>query len=317
MTSLEKEAIKYSVIIAAYNVGTFIGETIRSVQRRQEDDYEIIVVNDGSNDNTYQEIDNSIVRHNVFVVTQKNMGLPEARNVGLRRARGRYLIFLDGDDRLDSTLFDQMALPMDQNPNVVVVYGNYRRIAENGKPLPGYLGALRRRPSGSVLRRMLRGNFIASPGMAMVRASTTREVGGFDRNLNMSEDWNFWCRVAPRGLFINLPELCLLEYRQRGSGMAGTLGIQFENYHRAVESTFSAPEIVAMLDPSERARLRRQQVAHIHSYMSCQRIRAGQIGAASEELIYAICISPSRCLEFVARSFITLAVGIQERAHSL
>jgi Glycosyl transferase family 2 len=303
MSNHESGAVKYSVIIPAYNVGAFIEETIRNVLRRESNDYEIIVVDDGSSDNTCQVL-KSIVSAKVSIIFQRNMGVSEARNVGLKHARGMYLLFLDGDDLLESSLFDQVALPMELDPKVVVVYGNYRRITENGRPIYGYFGGLRRRPSGSVLRRLLRGNFIASPGMAMVRATTARKVGGFDPSLNMSEDWNFWCRVAAHGLFINLPKLCLLEYRQRHLSSTRTLGFQLQNHHRASESTFSTPEIVAMLDSSEHARLRRQHDGHVHCFLSCQRIRAGQLSAAGEELMSAILINPGRCLEFASRTFL-------------
>lgn len=90
-----------SFIIPAYNVERYIIRTLVSVMHQQEDDYEIIIIDDGSTDNTYsvvQEFINDDNRHRIKLINQTNSGVCSARNRGLAVASGEYVIFLDADD---------------------------------------------------------------------------------------------------------------------------------------------------------------------------------------------------------------------------
>src|SRR5262245_21891186 len=91
---------RVSVIIPAYNVAPYIAETLDSLLAQSYADYEAIVVNDGSTDETEQVIAPYLKRFNgrLTYIKQENRGLPGARNAGMRQARGRYIVLLDGDD---------------------------------------------------------------------------------------------------------------------------------------------------------------------------------------------------------------------------
>jgi len=92
--------IKFSIIIPAYNVADYLPACLNSVLSQDFSDYEIILVNDGSTDSTGQICDEYQKYHSVQAIRQKNAGLSEARNSGIKKATGEYLIFLDGDDLL-------------------------------------------------------------------------------------------------------------------------------------------------------------------------------------------------------------------------
>ena len=91
-----------SIIIPAYNVESYIEETILSVKNQTLSNWELIVVDDGSTDNTYSVICKAVdsIRQNVTILQQENRGLSAARNAGMEKASGMYIYFLDSDDRL-------------------------------------------------------------------------------------------------------------------------------------------------------------------------------------------------------------------------
>ena len=91
---------KISIIVPVYNVENYIKKCLDSIFDQTYKDYEVIVVNDGTKDNSMNIVNN----YKVKIVTQKNQGLSAARNHGVEKAKGEYLIFLDSDDYLDKDL---------------------------------------------------------------------------------------------------------------------------------------------------------------------------------------------------------------------
>ena len=91
---------KFSIIIPVYNVENYIKKCLDSVFAQTEKDYEVIVVNDGTKDNSMDIVKN----YDVKIVNQKNQGLSEARNTGLKNAKGEYILFLDSDDYIEKNL---------------------------------------------------------------------------------------------------------------------------------------------------------------------------------------------------------------------
>lgn len=132
---------KISVIIPAYNVENYIEKTLKSLTIQTFKDFEVIIVNDGSTDNTENKI-NSILRNADFqwkLLNQQNQGVSVARNNGLIEANGEYVCFLDGDDYYDAFFLEKMCNKAEENDYDMVVC-NYIRVSENEKvlsnPLP-------------------------------------------------------------------------------------------------------------------------------------------------------------------------------------
>ena len=116
--------MKYSVIIPAYSVESYIITTLQSVVRQTFDDYEIIVVNDGSRDNTLQRVEEFAKKaeRKIKVISQENGGLGAARNTGIKAAKGEYLFFVDGDDTIQENSLEEIDKVIEQNNSDIVVF---------------------------------------------------------------------------------------------------------------------------------------------------------------------------------------------------
>src|SRR4051812_1023393 len=116
-----------SVIVPAYNVASYVGATIESALTQTYQDFELIVVDDGSTDETGAIVDAAVARDaRIRVVRQPNGGLSSARNAALRNARGRYIALLDGDDLWDPGFLAAQLAVFESRPDVSVVTGNAR-----------------------------------------------------------------------------------------------------------------------------------------------------------------------------------------------
>ena len=106
---------KFSIIIPVYNVEKYIKKCLDSVFTQTEKDYEVIVVNDGTKDNSMDIVKN----YDVKIVNQKNQGLSEARNTGLKNAKGEYILFLDSDDYIEKDLLKELNKSIKNKPDLV------------------------------------------------------------------------------------------------------------------------------------------------------------------------------------------------------
>lgn len=182
----------FSIVIPTYNRAHLIGKTIESVLAQEDQDLEVIVVDDGSQDNT-EEVARAIGDDRVTCYKKDNAERGAARNYGAGRARGRYVNFLDSDDLL--------------YPNHLAVG---RRLSErHGEPEIFHLGFEKRAAEGKLLYRidslkgnlneqLLRGNLLSCNGV-FVRKDVARAFPfDEDRSLSGSEDWVLWLRLASR-----------------------------------------------------------------------------------------------------------------------
>lgn len=180
-----------SVIIPTYNRANLVSRAIKSVLNQTYQDFEIIVVDDCSEDNT-EEIVKSFNDSRIrYIKHKKNKGGSAARNTGIKRARGKYIAFLDDDDEwLPSKLEKQIMLFEKLSKHYGVVYSGYY-IAKGDvikrKVLPKY--------RGDVYGYLLKRNFIGSPTI-VVRKECFKRAGLFDEDLPASQDWDMWLRIA-------------------------------------------------------------------------------------------------------------------------
>src|SRR5438105_1307294 len=113
---------KVSIIIPAYNVAQYIGETLDSVIQQSYTDYEAIVINDGSTDGTERALEP--FRDRIIYTRQENRGLSGARNTGLRIARGRYVALLDSDDLWMPHYLEQLVPRLEADPQIDLIFPN-------------------------------------------------------------------------------------------------------------------------------------------------------------------------------------------------
>jgi len=181
-----------SIVMPAYNAGPYIEETIRSVQGQTHQNWELIVVDDGSTDETAEKVE-AVAQHDprVKLLRQANAGKSAARNTGLDLASGEFITFLDADDSfLVRKLTIQVAM-LERSPDVGVVVGGHVRTDESGRVVRA-----RTRPDGAQidLNDYLGGcPFLLKA--ALFRASTLATVR-FDVQRKWAEDWEFLLRFA-------------------------------------------------------------------------------------------------------------------------
>lgn len=183
-----------TVIIPAYNQGHYLGQAIDSALAQTRDDFEIIVVDDGSTDDTAAVARAYAADARVRYIHQPNAGLSAARNTGIRNARGRYLTFLDSDDLFLPQKLEQLTAHLEADSRLGLVSGQAIPIDESG----ARLGAIFDQPLPDEGRRLLLGNPL-HVGSVLLRRSWQEKVGLFDETLRSYEDWDMWLRLALAG----------------------------------------------------------------------------------------------------------------------
>jgi glycosyltransferase involved in cell wall biosynthesis len=186
------------VVIPCYNQAHFLGEAIESVLSQSYEHFEIIVVDDGSTDETSEVASRY---EGVRLIRQENRGLAGARNRGLEEAKGEYVVFLDADDRLLPGALEAGLGCFEAHPECAFVFGNSRRIAEDGTLLSSHgKSGLAPAPhvEGDHYLALLRGNYISISARVMYRRAVFDDVGGFDGTVSACADYDHYLRVARR-----------------------------------------------------------------------------------------------------------------------
>jgi glycosyltransferase involved in cell wall biosynthesis len=199
-----------SVIIPCYNQAAFLPDAVESVLAQTVADYEILVIDDGSPDNTSEVAGRYPT---VRCIRQANRGLAGARNRGLNESRGEYLLFLDADDRILPNHFEVSLAAFAQHPYAALVCGNYRWFGapdtwhvHDCTPSPDHYGAL------------LRGTFNIPIHTTLMWRPSVMQLGGFNEQLSACEDIDFFLRFTHRFLIHCHHEL-VAEYRRHPAQM--------------------------------------------------------------------------------------------------
>ncbi len=189
-----------SIIIPNYNYGRFIGETLQSVLDQTFTDFEAVVVDDGSKDNSVEVISSYAARDaRMRLIQKKNGGLSSARNAAVPLLKGRLVAFLDSDDIWAPDFLSTMVEYFSKNPKVMVAFTNAQLFeSDTGRLLGGWFGPNSRRTpySGRIAAKLFtEGNHIPIV-TAVVKREVFDEAGLFDLRFRVGEDWDFWLRVA-------------------------------------------------------------------------------------------------------------------------
>jgi len=200
-----------SVIIPCYNQAHYLGDALASVAAKTHGRPEVIVVDDGSTDNTVEVAERY---PGVRYVRQDNAGLAAARNTGIRHSTGEYLFFLDFDDRLLPSAFRVGLTALAARPGHAFVYGGWRLIGADGTVMPTPEPA---QVDDDPYRGLLRMCFISTPAAVMYRRAAVA-AGGFDTAVSPSADYNLYLRLTRRWPVYCHGEL-VAEYRRHGANM--------------------------------------------------------------------------------------------------
>ena len=179
-----------SVVIPTYDRWPVVGEAVESVLAQSFDDYELIVVDDGSTEETGDRLRQYGER--LTVLTQRRGGVSAARNLGACRALGKYLAFLDSDDLWHPRKLQRQLDFMERNPEVEICQTDEIWIRNGARVNPRNR---HRKPSGDVFRASLE-LCLVSPSAVMMRRELFERVRGFDESLPVCEDYDLWLRIA-------------------------------------------------------------------------------------------------------------------------
>jgi glycosyltransferase involved in cell wall biosynthesis len=178
-----------SVIIPCYNGERFLEEALRSALSQSYPEVEIIVVDDGSTDNSPEIAQRFPVRY----IRQENRGLTESRNRGVRESRGSYIVFLDADDRLKPEAIEAGFRMLERRPECAMAVGDHTFIAQDGSQIAG---SQKECLPAHHYEALLKSNFIEMISSVLFRRHVYEEVGGFDTKLRVAEDYELYMRIA-------------------------------------------------------------------------------------------------------------------------
>jgi glycosyltransferase involved in cell wall biosynthesis len=215
---------RVSVLMPCFNHGAFIGEAIASVAAQTLQDFEIVVVDDGSTDVQTVETLDKYARSGITVLRTENRGLPAARNHAARHAAGEFFCALDADDRLAPEWFARAVAVLDARPGVAFVSHWLETFGDERWTWT---------PERCDLPALLARNSVN--GAALVRRGAFEAVHGYDEAMRDGcEDWDLWLRLVEQGFsgFI-IPEV-LFYYRRRAGSMSRVM-LDPDAYRRPLE----------------------------------------------------------------------------------
>lgn len=228
-----------SVVIPCYAQAHFLAEAIESVRAQDYPSYEIVVVDDGSPDDT-SEVAGRFA--GVRCLRQPNQGLSAARNTGWRESRGEFLVFLDADDRLLPGALSAGVRALSALPACGAAFGAYRFIHSDGRIL-GY--PIAPTVESAHYEHLLRSNFIGAITAVIFRRHALDAIGEFDRALPACEDYELLLRLARR-FPMTRHETCVLEYRRHPESMSR----DYEKMLRTVLAVHGTQRGFAMGEPA-------------------------------------------------------------------
>ncbi len=242
-----------SVVIPCYNSARFLGEAIESVLMQTYPRIEIIVVDDGSTDETAQ-----IARfYPVHYIYQANRGISAARNAGIAHTQGKYVLFLDHDDRLLPMCVETGVMLLEEHPECAVAVGEHRYIGADGRQI-GYSN--KQAAGRDHYRMLLEHNFIETPCSALHRRSGLALTGVFDESVQGAEDHELYLRTARQSTWI-AHEAPVAEYRLHDSNTSRDAEQMLLVSYRVLEM-----ELPYLQGDAEKLRLHRRGVKFLQRH---------------------------------------------------
>ncbi|MGJ8684490.1 MAG: glycosyltransferase [Nonlabens sp.] len=217
--------VKVSVIVPCYNQGEFLDECLQSVLNQSYEDWECIIVNDGSTDNSEDILRRWIQNDSRFsLMSIENAGVSNARNQGITKAKGEYILPLDADDYIHENYLESAFDIFNTSPSCKVVYGAVMMVGEKNKKweLPEFS-----------MKELAISNII--PVSGIYRKEEWQRIGGYDVKLDKGlEDWEFWIHLLKDDPVVKFIDEISLYYRikpeSRNTGVNQLLQAEIQSY---------------------------------------------------------------------------------------
>lgn len=229
MTDKKKPLV--SVIIPTWNRVEYLFEALNSVFQQSYPHIEIIVVDDGSTDDTKARLEPLINKGKIRYFYQENQGQSAARNLAISKMKGAYACFLDSDDHWFPHKVEAQVELMKTDSNIAICYGDMNLIDSKGHfvshwRMPHY--------SGYVMKQLLLNNFISMPTV-MIKADALVEQGGFDEQIRFAPDYDLWLRISPSCQIIYLDSI-LAEYRVMDEQLSSDKAARMSSNKKVMQS---------------------------------------------------------------------------------
>jgi len=256
-----------SVIIPTYNSARYLSDAIDSVLAQTFRDFEVLVIDDGSTDDTA-----SLMRQYsrpVRYIRQENGGVSRARNRGIDESRGRYVAFLDADDAWGQHKLERQLSALDQNRDYHACYCAF--IVGDSQLSP--LETRRSKRGGPTIEDLLlRGNIVGTPSTVLCERSLFKVAGRFDPETSQCADWDMWVRIASQTDFLYLDE-SLVTYRRHDANMSRNAGLLERDSLRVLEKGFAMPELTEVQRARRRAAFARNYMVLAGTYFQAKLYR--------------------------------------------
>jgi glycosyltransferase involved in cell wall biosynthesis len=287
-----------SVIIPAYNAENTILETIKSVLEQTFNNFELIVIDDGSKDSTC-EIVKTIDDARITVFSYPNGGVSVARNRGIKHAKGEFISFLDNDDLWTNDKLEAQLAALSRQPEAGGVYSWIVNMIVDENSNISFVKGSESTLEGNIYPDLLLGNFIGNGSNILVRREVINKIGGFEPGLVFS-DWDFCLRVASSFNIAVVPKPQILYRKASGSMSSKTYAMEVEGLH-ALEKAYEAA-------PAELQYLKKKSKAFLFRYCAdlalSQPIDAVDLRYVREKLLSAIRLYPEIIRERYAQKLI-------------
>ncbi len=203
---------RVSVVIPTYNSAKFLSCSITSVINQTFKDFEIIVVDDGSFDDTEKILKPYLKDIRYFY--QKNSGSAKARNIGINKANGEWIAFLDSDDYWENNHIEMMISKQKKNPEADLIYGGKCWIDQYGNGIKD-VPLQSAYPEGWIFSKLFYDNYISTSSTVFARRSVLIDLGGFNEQpvFRNAQDYDMWLRLAANSIIVSIPEL-IINYRR-------------------------------------------------------------------------------------------------------
>ena len=204
---------KITVYIVSHNYGKFLAEAIESVLRQTYHDWELLIVNDGSNDETSEIMNIYESDERIRIFNTQGLGLTKVSNLALNNARGEYFIRLDADDVFDENILLVLSNHLERDSDLALVFPDYFLMDETG-----YIYAQERRQPIYFKNHML--DIPPNGACTMIRKKILEEVGGYREDLGAQDGFDLWAKFHKefKCTNVNIP---LFYYRQHGKNLTG------------------------------------------------------------------------------------------------
>ncbi len=304
--------MKISAIIPAYNSAAFIAQAITSILKQSYPVYEIIVVDDGSSDDTLAVIKG--LSGNIVYHKQENLGPAAARNQGIKMASGQWIAFLDADDQWTPDKIKKQLTILARYPELQLLAGDMAEIDEDNTLLTPSVLAKHQllagfqkdqgRPITNALAKLLDKNFIPT-GTVLVRRDTLLAVGMFNETIHYGEDLELWAKIAAYYPMTCLPEILMLRrlHSHNATKASALMLTDSVKVMQALRQFISVPLLQQGLKPDRLVADAYTAVAYWHfnlkDYQQARQAAVASLGEmlTTRALVYGLasCL-PARCI---------------------